>query len=213
MLPSGRSVRMHLLAWPRAAQVRLAHATPLQAEPDLAMLLLEKGAKTSCMQKKTIPEAALSKITLMILKGLFYLHKQMHVVHRDIKPANILLSLDGSAKVADFGIARNLDNTHALCETHMGTEFYMAPERLQTEKGYGFASDVWSVGVTLVECATGQYPFNTKGGVLTFAMNVCPPLSPLCQCPSAGVPASMSRSAAAMCATTKTQQFCTAGPV
>jgi serine/threonine protein kinase len=125
------------------------------------------------VQKQRIPEAVLAKIALMVLKGLFHLHKQMHIVHRDIKPANILLNMDGVAKIADFGISRNLDNTLDCCNTYKGTAVYMSPERLQSQP-YGFASDIWSLGLCLVECATGKYPYDASGGPVTVMTYVRP---------------------------------------
>ena len=131
--------------------------------------------KTLChaMQKRRIPEDMLACITLMVLKGLFQLHKQMHIVHRDIKPANVLLSMDGVAKISDFGISRPLDNTMAMCETWQGTTIYMSPERLQSQP-YGFSSDIWSLGVCLAECATGKYPYDNSGGPIALMAHVRP---------------------------------------
>ncbi len=57
-------------------------------------------------------------------------HKQLH---RDIKPGNILMSNDGVVKIADFGIARQLESTMSLANTYCGTHVYIAPERFQTE--------------------------------------------------------------------------------
>jgi mitogen-activated protein kinase kinase 3 len=123
----------------------------------------------------------LGKITFMLLKGLYQLHKQMHIVHRDIKPANILLNLDGVAKISDFGISRPLDNTLAMCATWKGTQNYMAPERIE-RRPYGFASDIWSLGLVVLECATGEYPFNTSEGPVTTMTDV------RCSLPSAMPP-------------------------
>jgi mitogen-activated protein kinase kinase 3 len=123
------------------------------------------------VQKGCIPEDMLSAITLMVLKGLFHLHKQMHIVHRDIKPANVLLDVSGVAKISDFGISRPLDSSLAMCNTFQGTTIYMSPERLQSHP-YGFASDIWSLGICLVECATGKYPYDTSGGPFTLVTYV-----------------------------------------
>lgn len=125
------------------------------------------------VQRRRVPEAVLAKVAALVLRGLVQLHKEMHIVHRDIKPANILLSLDGGAKISDFGISRPLDNTLALCETWQGTQNYMSPERIEG-RPYGFASDVWSLGLTLLECATGAYPYDTSGGPITTMTYVRP---------------------------------------
>jgi serine/threonine protein kinase len=123
------------------------------------------------LQKERIPEDVLGKITFMLLKGLYQLHKQLHIVHRDIKPANILLNLEGVAKISDFGISRPLANTLAMCTSLKGTQNYMAPERIERQS-YGFASDIWSLGLVVLECATGKYPFNTSEGPMTTMTDV-----------------------------------------
>jgi serine/threonine protein kinase len=69
-------------------------------------------------------------------------------VHRDIKPANILVDVNGTVKIADFGILAELANTQAKCKTFVGTALYMSPERIQSQE-YSYASDVWSLGLTV----------------------------------------------------------------
>jgi len=109
-------------------------------------------------QAACIPEPYLAKITWQILQGLLYLHKTQHIVHRDIKPSNILANRRGRIKIADFGVAKKLDN-QSMAKTFVGTRIYLPPERILPNSGYGYSSDIWSLGVTLVECAIGRYPY------------------------------------------------------
>ncbi len=67
-----------------------------------------------------------------LLQGISFLHEHKQL-HRDIKPANILMSCEGVVKLADFGIARQLESTMSLASTYCGTEVYMAPERFKIE--------------------------------------------------------------------------------
>jgi mitogen-activated protein kinase kinase 3 len=60
--------------------------------------------------------------------------------------------------VTDFGVSAELQNSIAMCGTFVGTFKYMSPERMRSEK-YSYASDMWSLGLVLMECATGQYPY------------------------------------------------------
>ncbi len=78
------------------------------------------------------------------------------MIHRDLKPSNILLNSAGDIKLCDFGDSVELINSHA--QSVVGTMGYMAPERIQGHP-YSFTSDVWSLGVTVMELATGHFPF------------------------------------------------------
>ncbi|CAK4628741.1 unnamed protein product [Aphanomyces euteiches] len=81
------------------------------------------------------------------------------IVRSDIKPQNILVTSDGYVKLTDFGLARQLQGTFDMAKTFVGTFKYMSPERVQNQP-YDFASDIWSLGLVLVECATGAYPYD-----------------------------------------------------
>lgn len=108
-----------------------------------------------------IEERVLANITTQVLKGLVYLHKSIHLIHRDIKPSNLLLNTQGKVKIADFGVSGQLAHTLSQAVTWVGTVTYMSPERI-SGKPYSFDSDLWSLGLTLVECALGYYPYNTE---------------------------------------------------
>ena len=82
-------------------------------------------------------------------------------MHRDLKPANILLTSEGEVKLSDFGVSKQLNGTHAMAMTQVGTTSYMAPERLQGDE-YSYASDVWSVGVIVLEALRGAHPFQAS---------------------------------------------------
>ncbi|HWE68868.1 MAG TPA: serine/threonine-protein kinase [Acidimicrobiales bacterium] len=95
--------------------------------------------------------------------ALAYVHER-GIVHRDIKPANILLNRDGDARLGDFGIARLIDvSTLTLDGTTLGTAAYMAPEQLQDHQ-VGPPADIWSLGLVLLECMTGERVYQGSPG-------------------------------------------------
>jgi len=112
--------------------------------------------------RRGIPEAIISKITLSVVKALDYLKETHKIMHRDIKPSNILLDYYGNVKLCDFGICGKLIDSKAT-SISAGCVSYLAPERIQTESGssigYDVRADVWSLGITLLQLATGIYPY------------------------------------------------------
>uniref|UniRef100_A0A5K3ESQ6 mitogen-activated protein kinase kinase n=2 Tax=Mesocestoides corti TaxID=53468 RepID=A0A5K3ESQ6_MESCO len=108
-----------------------------------------------------IPEAVLAKITVAIVSALNYLKCELHVIHRDVKPSNVLINKGGDVKLCDFGISGDLVNSLAMTKD-VGCKPYMAPERINPDlmsSGYDVRSDVWSLGISLVELATGSFPY------------------------------------------------------
>jgi mitogen-activated protein kinase kinase len=99
----------------------------------------------------------LGKIAEAILGGLKYLYLAHRIMHRDIKPSNVLINSKGQIKLCDFGVSSELENS--VADTFVGTGTYMAPERIQGSP-YTVKSDVWSVGLTLMELAIGKFPFS-----------------------------------------------------
>ena len=103
-----------------------------------------------------IQESILAIVARSVLSGLIYLHNDLNIIHRDLKPGNILLNRKGQVKLCDFGESVELVNS--LAKSLVGTTGYMAPERVNGHQ-YSIKSDVWSFGLTLVELATGIYPY------------------------------------------------------
>ena len=131
-------------------------------------------------------ECVSAHIIYQTLLGIQFLHDH-RILHRDIKPDNLLLDTDGSVKLADFGIAAQLEDQAERRMSSVGTPWYTAPEVINGEE-YSFGCDIWSTACTLYELITGKPPYadaNPMVAVYKMTENAHPPLpanaSPLCQ--------------------------------
>merc|ERR1712232_43417 len=130
----------------------------------MCMELMDLGSLETIrrqLPRGIFPEAIIGKMTVQLVTGLAYLYDTFKVVHRDIKPSNILINSSGSVKLCDFGVSGQLMDS--IARTYVGTNSYMAPERVLGDP-YTVRSDVWSLGLTLVEFATGRHPYRLEDG-------------------------------------------------
>lgn len=102
------------------------------------------------------PENLVGIYMSQVLHGLLYLHEQ-GVIHRDIKGANILTTKQGLVKLADFGVATRTTTFHE--SSVVGTPYWMAPEVIELS-GATTASDIWSLGCTVIELLDGKPPYH-----------------------------------------------------
>lgn len=106
-------------------------------------------------------EACLAYIADSVIRGLKVLKDTHNIIHRDVKPTNILVNSQGKVKLCDFGVSGNL--VASLAKTNIGCQSYMAPERIKTltpdDATYSVQSDIWSLGLTILEVAAGRYPY------------------------------------------------------
>lgn len=148
---SSEYVTKYLGSWLCEGSTRLA----------IAMEYMAGGSVADVIEDKPLPEEACAVIIRDLLKALDYLHGEGKI-HRDIKCANVLLTAEGKVRLADFGVAGQM--THTLGgnkrKTFTGTPFWMAPEVIQSQDGYNEKCDIWSVGITAIEMATGTPPYS-----------------------------------------------------
>ncbi|XP_010554056.1 PREDICTED: mitogen-activated protein kinase kinase 3 [Tarenaya hassleriana] len=155
-----------------------AFYSPDSGQISIALEYMDGGSLADVLKvKKKIPEPVLSSMFLKLLQGLSYLHGVRHLVHRDIKPANLLINLKGEPKITDFGISAGLENSMAMCATFVGTVTYMSPERIRNE-GYSYPADIWSLGLALLECGTGEFPYTANEGPVNLMLQILDDPSP-----------------------------------
>jgi len=113
-------------------------------------------------QGQPLPVVQAVDVAAQVAEGLAYAH-QHQVVHRDIKPANIMITPQGRAKIADFGIARmRSSETRTQTGVILGSPKYISPEQVVGKRA-DHRSDIFSLGIILYECLTGATPFNGEG--------------------------------------------------
>ncbi len=113
-------------------------------------------------KKEKLPVREATSIALQVAAGLETAHAN-GIIHRDVKPQNIIISVDGKAKIADFGIARAA-TSNTINSSVMGSVHYCAPE--QTRGGYSDAkSDIYSMGIVMYEMVTGRVPYDGSSTV------------------------------------------------
>lgn len=119
----------------------------------------ENGSLHSiCKNYGKFPENLVGVYMTQVLEGLIYLHNQ-GVIHRDIKGANILTTKDGKVKLADFGVSTSTFAASSKEAQVVGTPYWMAPEVIQLS-GAQTASDIWSLGATVIELLEGNPPYH-----------------------------------------------------
>ncbi|XP_010422162.1 PREDICTED: mitogen-activated protein kinase kinase 2-like isoform X2 [Camelina sativa] len=125
----------------------------------LIMEYMDGGSLADFLKSvKAIPESYLSAIFRQVTQGLIYLHHDRHIIHRDLKPSKLLINHRGEVKITDFGVSTVIKNTAGLATTFVETYNYMSPERIVGSM-YGRKSDIWSLGLVVLECATGKFPY------------------------------------------------------
>lgn len=141
------------------------------------------GSVGSCLRKHgKFEESLVSSLTRQIIEGLAYLHRE-GVLHRDLKADNILLDVDGTCKISDFGISKKTDNIYGndVTNSMQGSVFWMAPEVIRApEKGYSAKVDIWSLGCVVLEMFAGRRPWSKEEAVGAIyklgSLNQAPPI-------------------------------------
>jgi mitogen-activated protein kinase kinase kinase len=153
------------------------------------------GSVGSCLRKHgKFEESVVSSLTRQTLSGLAYLHVE-GILHRDLKADNILLDLDGTCKISDFGISKRSANPYNndITNSMQGSVFWMAPEVIRAQsqalsssdpsissQGYSAKVDIWSLGCVVLEMFAGRRPWSKEEAIGAIyklgSLNQAPPI-------------------------------------
>ncbi|PHH89981.1 hypothetical protein CDD83_4809 [Cordyceps sp. RAO-2017] len=153
-----------------------------EASISIFLEYISGGSIGSCLRKHgKFEESVVSSLTQQTLSGLAYLHRE-GILHRDLKADNILLDLDGTCKISDFGISKKTDNIYGNDKTNsmQGSVFWMAPEVVRSQgEGYSAKVDIWSLGCVVLEMFAGRRPWSKDeavGAIYKIANGETPPI-------------------------------------
>ena len=152
------------------AEARLQHPNIVQIHavgehenfPFLSLEYMDGGSLAQRLARQPQPPAEAAGLIQVLAGAIAFAHGR-GIIHRDLKPANILLTSAGTPKIADFGLAKYLEDASGLTRTGslLGTPTYMSPEQAEGRgPDVGTASDIWALGVILYEMLVGRPPFH-----------------------------------------------------
>ncbi len=153
--------------------VRFYVASHFQEAPYYAMEYVEGEPLDQVLQRRSrLTWEEVVELGKQVCAALQHAHGQ-GIVHRDLKPSNLMITADGTCKLTDFGIAKDLDVTQ-LTAAHctVGTAAYMSPEQCRGERNLTHKSDLYSLGVVFYELLTGSKPFLAETTMDMFLQHV-----------------------------------------
>ncbi|CAI9113198.1 OLC1v1013764C1 [Oldenlandia corymbosa var. corymbosa] len=148
---------------------------------DMAILMeyMDRGTLESLMKSGVVfGEETIAKIAHQVVQGLEHIHARK-ITHRDLKPSNLLVDGKMRVKIADFGVSKIMCRTLDPCNSYVGTCAYMSPERFDPDTYgkdgtyNGYAGDIWSLGLTLLELFMGHFPYLPEGQRPDWATLMC----------------------------------------
>ncbi|XP_039914431.1 serine/threonine-protein kinase PAK 3-like [Hirundo rustica] len=126
----------------------------------IIMEYMDGGSLSSVVKEVQMTEGEMAAICQECLQALNFLHSNL-VIHRDVKSENILLGMDGSVKLADFGLCAQMTSEQSKRNSLVGTAHWMAPEYVNKD-AYGAKVDIWSFGIVVIEMLQGEPPYSNE---------------------------------------------------
>lgn len=127
----------------------------------IIMDLCAGGSVRTLLKAGPLTDKYISVILRELLVAIVHIHRE-GIIHRDVKAANILITTEGQLRLCDFGVAAETNANKSKRTTIVGTPYWMAPEVVTEGASYNNKADIWSIGVTLYEMATGNPPYSDQ---------------------------------------------------